>query len=359
MIDADLPLALGITSTPGAYAVLAGSGLSSSAGIKTGWEILKDLAVRLSLITDGAAADDPIAWYREKYSTDPDYSDVLQGLARKSAERVAILRAYFEPTDEERDAGDKVPTEAHRHLAALVSTGHIRLIITTNFDRLIEQALSEAGITPTVVASADDVPSAVPLAYSPCMLIKLHGDYLDSRLLNTRDELGAYDPRLADLVDRHLRDHGLVIVGWSAEWDTALRDLLAADRPRPFSSFWVARHSLDGRAADLAAAVDAHLIQVHSADAFFGRLRERVSALSSLTATGPLGVREVVATAKRWVLRAEDRVRLSDLVADLANNAKSEIGDGAAVAGPASQTSTSAGSNRSSARRYPWRAWPP
>jgi hypothetical protein len=39
--------------------------------------------------------------------------------------------------------------------AELVRGGYIRVIITTNFDRLMENVLGERGIDPTVVASVD------------------------------------------------------------------------------------------------------------------------------------------------------------------------------------------------------------
>lgn len=38
-------------------------------------------------------------------------------------------------------------------IARLVAAGHVRVIITTNFDRLIENALREHGVEPTVIAS--------------------------------------------------------------------------------------------------------------------------------------------------------------------------------------------------------------
>lgn len=40
MIDPAFSLAISVHGAPGVFAVLAGSGLSRRAGIKTGWEIL-------------------------------------------------------------------------------------------------------------------------------------------------------------------------------------------------------------------------------------------------------------------------------------------------------------------------------
>jgi len=61
----------------------------------------------------------------------------------------------------------------------------VRVVITTNFDRLIENALREARVEPTVIASDDATAGATPLVHSKCAVIKVHGDYLDARIKNT------------------------------------------------------------------------------------------------------------------------------------------------------------------------------
>ena len=37
----------------------------------------------------------------------------------------------------------------------------------------------------------------LPLVHQRCCVVKLHGDYLDTRIKNTPEELAAYDPELA------------------------------------------------------------------------------------------------------------------------------------------------------------------
>ena len=64
-------------------------------------------------------------------------------------------------------------------------TGHVRLFVTTNFDRLIEQALEDAGITPRVLSTPDSILGSPPLSQSGVTVLKLHGDYLDTRMKNT------------------------------------------------------------------------------------------------------------------------------------------------------------------------------
>ena len=54
------------------------------------------------------------------------------------ADRTEIRALSVEPTDAEREQGLKVATAAHRAIAQLVRDGYVRVIVTTNFDRLME-----------------------------------------------------------------------------------------------------------------------------------------------------------------------------------------------------------------------------
>src|SRR5690606_35255988 len=135
----------------------------------------------------------------------------------------SILQSYIDaPADEEA----RQPTRAHHAIARLVREGAIRVLITTNFDRLLENALRSAGIEPTVIASEDATAGATPLVHSPCTVIKVHGDYLDARIRNTDAEFATYGPAIDRLLDQVLDNFGLLVVGWSGDWDLALRSAL-------------------------------------------------------------------------------------------------------------------------------------
>jgi hypothetical protein len=139
--------------------------VSRSAGIPTGWEVMLDLIRKVAVLESAACEPDPEKWYAERYGEDPNYPSLLDRLAPTSALRQQLLWAYFEPTDEEREEGKKVPTRAHHAIASLVRSGGLRVIITTNFDRLIETALEAGGITPTIISSPDDVDGATPIVH--------------------------------------------------------------------------------------------------------------------------------------------------------------------------------------------------
>ena len=226
MIDPIHSLAFSIQANRGVYAVLVGSGVSRGAGIPTGWEVTLDLIHKLSRLYGETCDSDLERWYHNKFDRNADYSQILDELAKTPAERQQLLRTYWEPNEQEREEGIKQPTIAHRAIAALAAQGFIRVIITTNFDRLIETALSDEGVQATVLSTPDQVRGALPIIHTQCSVFKVHGDYLDTRIRNTAVELDQYPPEFDNLLDRIFDEFGLIVCGWSAEWDGALRSAL-------------------------------------------------------------------------------------------------------------------------------------
>jgi NAD-dependent SIR2 family protein deacetylase len=199
MIDPMTSLSFAICESRGAYALLVGSGLSTSAQIPTGWQITLDLVRRIARSQDVPEQSDWAEWYRQNHGKEPGYSEQLDAIAASPDDRRSILHSYIEPSEEEAEQGLKVPTPAHKAIANLVRSGHVRVILTTNFDRLLETALRQSGVEPTVVSSDDDLKGAVPLVHSKCYVVKLHGDYLDTRIKNTDAELSSYSRELKRL----------------------------------------------------------------------------------------------------------------------------------------------------------------
>ena len=72
-------------------------------------------------------------------------------------------------------------------------------------------------------------------------VIKIHGDYLDTRIRNTPEELAAYPEPFNRLLDRVFDEFGLVVAGWSADWDEALRSAMTRAPYRRFSTYWSSR----------------------------------------------------------------------------------------------------------------------
>ena len=314
MIDPLISVSIAMHRHKGAYALLIGSGVSRPAEIPTGWEIVLDLIRSVARLRGEDCGETPAGWYEQAVGTAPTYDGLLGSLAKMPAERRQLLARYFEPTPEERARGAKVPTAAHRAIAELVGLGYVRIILTTNFDRLTEQAIESVGIVPTVLSSSDAIKGALPLAHQACCIIKLHGDYLDTRLKNTTDELSGYDKPLGQLLDRILDEYGLVICGWSADWDTALRHALERCSSHRFTTYWATRHDLSPLAQDVATLRRAEIVRILDADGFLGRIRDNIRALTDLDTNHPLTSKMAAATLKRYAVDERHRIELHDLV---------------------------------------------
>ena len=313
-VDPATKLAFSVHENRGVFALLLGSGLSRAAEIMTGWEITLDLVRRVAMARGVEEKDDWVDWYVKAEGKEPDYSEVLAQVASFKAERRAILHSYIEPSDKDREEGRKTPTSAHGAIARLVQQGYVRVIVTTNFDRLMETALREIGIEPTVITSTDSLKGADPFTHCTCYILKLHGDYKDARIRNTDKELNDYPGIYNKLLHRIFDEHGLIVCGWSGEWDDALRSAIERVKNRRYPMFWASRGALKGKAEDLCRARKGIAVSISDADSFFGNLVEQVEALARSQRQNPIGVEMLVSRAKRYLSKPEHRIQLEDLV---------------------------------------------
>ena len=325
-LSPDLALALGVMANPGVYALLVGSGISRSAKIPTGWELVLDLVRRLAKAESADPGPDPAAWYRSRYGEPPRYSALLERLGPRAADRQSLLRGYFEPSDQERAEGIKSPTAAHHAIADLVAGGLIRVVVTTNFDRLIESALESAGIVPNVIATSDQAAGAPPLAHSRCTVIKLHGDYLDTRIRNSDDELARYDARIDALIDQVLDEYGLIVCGWSGEYDVALRAAFDRCPSKRYATYWCVRGDRSVVTDGLIACRNAQVVEISDADSFFTQLVERVNAIRETGERHPPEARVAAETLKRYLSEDRYRIRLRELVGNVTEELVGRIG---------------------------------
>lgn len=314
MVDKDMALTFSVRNNPGVYALLVGSGVSRGAEIPTGWEVIEDLTRKLAEADGEDPGPEPAEWYRDEYGDEPRYDDLLEQLAPSKEDRQALLKSYFEPTDEEREKGIKTPSQAHESIAWLVKQGYVQIIVTTNFDRLLEQALKEKGVTPTVIAKPSDAEGAAPLAHDEAVILKVNGDYKASTLKNTADELDSYDPEIERLVEQVLDEYGLIVSGWSGGWDSALRDLILSAENRRYSMYWASYSGLDEEAEELVEHRDGNVVSIDGADNFFFNLQERVQALEDAEPGAPLSKEVARERTKRYLTREERKIDLADLI---------------------------------------------
>ncbi|MBQ3358479.1 MAG: SIR2 family protein [Microbacterium sp.] len=309
-------LATSMHAQPGVYALLLGSGVSTGAGLLTGWGVVRELVIRLATLTGGEKAaaearDDFEKWWAANESVELGYATLLERLAPTPAARQGLLAGFFEGEDAVGDA--LTPSRAHRAVAELVRRGSVRVIVTTNFDRLMEQALEAIGISPQVIANPAGVAGMMPLAHAPATIVKLHGDYKDLGIRNTPDELAAYPQEWGKLLDQIFDEYGLVISGWSAEWDTALVEALERAPSRRYPLYWDSRSAKQDTSMRVVANRRGVVVPAANADDLFESLRDDLEALDRLSAS-PLTTELAVARLKRFLPDPARRIDLHDLV---------------------------------------------
>jgi hypothetical protein len=291
---------------------LVGAGTSAAAGIPTAGQIVDDLLTRMY-----ASAFDTV---REKLDTgDPavmarirTYFDGRNGMPPEgdpSDYSTAFQLALSEPRARAkyfRDlVNDRVPSFGQRVLGAAVVSGAVDLVVTTNFDELLESSMAAAYArhssgtarlcSVAALGSADRASAAVASDSWP-LLIKLHGDYRESQLKNLDSELRTQDERLRQAVIDASRRMGLVVAGYSGRDESVMEMLRSACQMRnawPAGIWWLHRNSAEAAKEvidllEFAAAYDvsANLVEAANFDEAMGALANQVDF--------DLGIREYV-----------------------------------------------------------------
>jgi len=239
---------------------LLGAGASASANVPTAGQITLDLLARLYAdahgvvlqnlnLSDHATRQAIVAYYDGMNGMpaagDPsDYSTAFRLALPDDGPRRQYLRALFK---------DRSPSYGQRVLGVLVAQGLADLVLTTNFDDLVEQAADQArasepapGRARLGVAALGDAGRA-RLALSDDdfpLLIKLHGDFRERELKNLEDELQQQDQSLRQAFLDSSRRFGLAVIGYSgrdASVMTMLSDAVRTPGALPAGLWWMTR----------------------------------------------------------------------------------------------------------------------
>ena len=178
----------------------------------------------------------------------------------------------------------------------------------------MEQALSAAGIEATVLSTEDQIRGAPPLDHLQHLVVKVHGDYRDIRIRNTAEELARYPQEVNDLLDRIFNDYGLIVCGWSGEWDPALRAALERASARRYTTYWTTRSRPSEDTRALIARRSAEVVEIADANSFFEKLKEDVAAIDEFSRPHPLSADIAVTKLKRYLPEPLYRIQLADLI---------------------------------------------
>jgi NAD-dependent SIR2 family protein deacetylase len=264
---------------------LLGAGASADAGVPTAGQLIDELLAVLYCSDNGLR--------RADLTRDPRWQDRVRGFydGRNGLPPLAenaFYPAVFEKVYPDRDArarfvwdqlAGRRPHPGQHMLAALVAAGLAPLLITTNFDTLLEDAIRPA-LDPDAAArltvldpeSSSRAPFTVAADARP-LLMKIHGDLGAVTVKNTTAELAEQDERLRKAALGLLGRFGLLVAGYSGRDPSVmamLRDVLAQPTPYPGGLAWVRRpeDTLADEVRDLLAAARAAGVEpVHEVEA--------------------------------------------------------------------------------------------
>ena len=321
-------LAFSMYFNKGAYALLLGSGISRSADIPSGWEVEELLIEMLGKSQRVTDEENWHKWYEREYGEQASYSYLHELLTSTSTERVQVAKSFFEPTEEERELGRKEPTKAHRAIAQLAKEGYIRVILTTNFDRLLEKALEAEGVTPQVISHEGAIAQATPLMHSDRpTIVKINGDYRDCKFRNTTEELDEYPEEMKQYLQRVFEDYGLVTCGWSGDWDKGLIRILE-DAPRSrYGSFFTYVGEETEVLKALSEKQEGETMLIKGADELFSELCEQVMALKELAVKTNMSQEMRIARVKKYLSSEQHAIDFADTIEQWCAEAYKQISE--------------------------------
>lgn len=271
-----------------------GAGASASAGVPTAyhliWEFKRIVFCSEQRVPVKAVADlaDPAVrlrlqqYFESKHSypehdSDDEYAFYFEAAYPSEADRRRVLDSAM---------SGATPSYGHKVMAALMSADRVRIVWTTNFDPMVEDAAADVfRTTGRLTTATPDAPELARQALAEerwPLLVKLHGDFRSRRLRNTSDELRRQDADLRDSLIRACQRYGVIVVGYSGRDQSVMETLeLAIDGGRgyPAGLFWFHRREEDirpsvQRLVDRAtsAGIEATFIDLETFDELMGDL---------------------------------------------------------------------------------------
>lgn len=214
-------LARRIKEYPARFALFLGAGASAESGILTASGMISDFKRRIlqdecpDCFKTEAEKENWLttqAWYDANHP----YASLFEHCEPKEIGRQRYIEKLIE---------GRKPSVGYVTLANLLATKHINTILTTNFDDLVYTACTTFTDIRPIVFAYGVLASEMRVTAPRPKILKLHGDFLYSKLKNTKDETRAQDPNMARQVLQVLNEYGLIVIGYSGG-DESVMDIL-------------------------------------------------------------------------------------------------------------------------------------
>lgn len=200
---------------PGRFVCYLGAGASVEAGVPAAQAICDDIRQRKTKRLKGP--DALAEWEQRVHWVDAGlrYASCMKDLGN-DAMRVQYFRELLR---------GRQPSFSHHAIACLMRKSLLkRTCLTTNFDKLLENAFTQQGGLECQSIRNDGEVKYWQNEPDRCYVIKLHGDYDTYNILNTEDETLKINEALQNKAQGILQSSGLLVLG-SAGNEQSIRTL--------------------------------------------------------------------------------------------------------------------------------------
>ena len=309
---------------PREFSLLLGAGASRSSGVPLASEMVAEWR-RTAFREQAAAAGDFDAWCAGQpwFRQPTEYSDLFEALYPDERAR----QKYVEPRIEAA-----FPAWGYLYLANMIRAGHFNLVFTTNFDDLVNEALTRFIGYNAVVCAADSEVASINVSTARAKIVKLHGDYLFKKLKNTREELERLTANMERKFAEFSRQCGMVVLGYAGADQSVmgLLDALLRDAESfPAGIYWGVHDPDAEPAAPLGGLLQAHpkrlrVFRCEDFDDFMARLHEKLDLPAPLTIAEPL--KTARASVDRLLAATTERQRGNTMIRAHADHLREQLG---------------------------------
>lgn len=236
-------LKMHMTEYDGKFIFFLGAGCSVSSGIPAAGALVNNWLPRLKKIKTGDEGNIE-QWIRDNF---PEYDENNPGILYGKIIEELFFTPEVRQREIERIIGGKDPGFGYAVLAKLISHANYgrqcNVILTTNFDDLVADALYLYTNKKPLVISHESLISFVKVTRTNPVIIKLHGD---ARLApkNTELETEELTEAVKKVMKNLLSEAGIIFVGYGGN-DHSILNILKELAPEslPWGIYWV-RNSL-------------------------------------------------------------------------------------------------------------------
>lgn len=198
------------------FALLIGSGASSTSGVKTSSQMIAEW--RRQLYEQCKSKESFEKWLQKQdwFEDDEEYSILFEKVCDQRSQR----RIYIEGC-----VKDAKPSWGYIYLANIIAHGYFNIIFTPNFDDLLNEACFLYADLRPLVCAHDSAVADIRVTSARPKIIKLHGDFLYDSIKNTVIETETLEKNMRDKFMQFAREYGLVVVGYGGN-DRSIMDVL-------------------------------------------------------------------------------------------------------------------------------------